>query len=50
MKCELCNANTTQKKARKQHWFNGSLYIIENVDAEICIECGERTMPLHLIR
>jgi len=29
MKCELCNANTTQKKVRKQHWFNGCLYIVE---------------------
>jgi YgiT-type zinc finger domain-containing protein len=31
-----------KKKVRKQHWFNGSLYIVENVDAEICTECGER--------
>ena len=42
MKCELCNSNTMQKKVRKQHWLNGRLYIVENVDAEICTECGER--------
>ena len=30
------------KKVRKQHWFKGKLYIIENVDAEVCEECGER--------
>jgi YgiT-type zinc finger domain-containing protein len=42
MKCEFCNAETTLKKVRKQHWFQGKLYIVENVDAEVCRECGER--------
>jgi YgiT-type zinc finger domain-containing protein len=42
MKCEFCNAETTQKKVRKQHWFQGRLYIVENVEAEVCRECGER--------
>jgi YgiT-type zinc finger domain-containing protein len=27
---------------RKQHWHRGKLYLIENVDAEVCQECGER--------
>jgi YgiT-type zinc finger domain-containing protein len=27
---------------RKQHWHNGRLYIVENVQAEVCSECGER--------
>ncbi|MBI3117503.1 MAG: YgiT-type zinc finger protein [Candidatus Hydrogenedentes bacterium] len=42
MKCEVCNSETYRKKLRKQHWFRGKLYIIENVDAEVCTECGER--------
>jgi len=42
MKCEFCNSETTQRKVRKQHWFQGRLYIVENVDAEVCAECGER--------
>ena len=42
MKCEFCNSETHQRKVRKQHWYNGNLYIIENVDAEVCSECGER--------
>jgi YgiT-type zinc finger domain-containing protein len=42
MKCEFCNSETTHKKVRKQHWFRGRLYIVENVDAEVCLECGER--------
>ena len=42
MKCEFCNSETSQRKVRKQHWYKGDLYIIENVDAEVCSECGER--------
>jgi YgiT-type zinc finger domain-containing protein len=42
MKCEFCNGERVQRKVRKQHWFNGRLYVIENVTAEVCRECGER--------
>jgi YgiT-type zinc finger domain-containing protein len=42
MKCEFCNSDTTQKRVRKQHWFRGRLYLVENVEAEVCSECGER--------
>lgn len=42
MKCEYCGGETAQKKVRKHHWFKRNLYIIENVDAQICSQCGER--------
>jgi len=42
MKCEYCKAETKLKKVKKQHWFKGHLYIIENVDAQVCPKCGER--------
>ena len=42
MKCEFCNSETTRKNVRKQHWLQGKLYIVENVEAEVCPECGER--------
>jgi YgiT-type zinc finger domain-containing protein len=42
MICELCGGETVHKKVRRQHWLDGRLYIIENVDAEVCLECGER--------
>ena len=42
MKCEFCNAETITKTVKKQHWLKGKLYIIENVEAEVCRECGER--------
>lgn len=42
MKCEFCNSETSLRKVRKQHWFQGKLYIVENVEAEVCDECGER--------
>ncbi len=42
MKCELCPGETRTKKVKLYHWLRGRLYIVENVDAEICKECGER--------
>lgn len=42
MICELCFGETVKKKVRRQHWLNGRLYIVENVEAEVCPECGER--------
>ncbi len=42
MKCEFCDGETSVRKVRKQHWHRGKLYLIENVDAEVCQECGER--------
>lgn len=42
MKCEFCGGETRSKRVKRQHWLNGKLYIIENMEAEICTECGER--------
>jgi len=42
MICEFCNSETRPKKVRKHHWYKGRLYIVENVEAEVCTECGER--------
>ena len=42
MKCEFCSADTVARSVRKQHWYKGRLYIVENVEAEVCAECGER--------
>jgi YgiT-type zinc finger domain-containing protein len=42
MKCEFCGANTKAKYVKRQHWLHKKLYIVENVKAEVCTECGER--------
>ncbi len=42
MLCEFCGGETKKKKVKRQHWLNKKLYIVEDVDAEICAECGER--------
>ena len=42
MQCELCEGETELRKVKKQHWHKGRLYIIENVEAEVCRQCGER--------
>lgn len=42
MICEFCEEKTIKKKVKKQHWLRGRLYIVENVEAEVCTECRER--------
>ena len=42
MKCDHCAGETVSRRVRKQHWHKGRLYIIENVEVELCPECGER--------
>jgi YgiT-type zinc finger domain-containing protein len=42
MTCEFCGGRTRTKRVKRQHWLRGKLYIIENVKAEVCTECGER--------
>ena len=42
MTCEFCGGETVKKKVRKHYWLHGKLYVVENVDAEVCRQCGER--------
>lgn len=42
MECEFCGGITKAKNVKRQHWLNKKLYIVENVQAEVCTECGER--------
>ena len=42
MICEFCGGKTKTKNVKRQHWLNKKLYIVENVQSEVCIECGER--------
>jgi YgiT-type zinc finger domain-containing protein len=42
MMCEFCGGQTVQRRMTKQHWFHKQLYVIEDVPAEVCQECGER--------
>jgi YgiT-type zinc finger domain-containing protein len=42
MICEFCGGATRIKNVKRQHWLDKKLYIVENVQAEVCTECGER--------
>ena len=42
MICEFCGGQTVKRKVRKVHWLRQRLYIIDDVEAEVCQECGER--------
>ena len=42
MICEFCGGTTRERKVKRQHWLNKKLYLVEDVQAEVCTECGER--------
>ena len=42
MICEFCGGTTAKKTVKKQHWLKARLSIVENVEAEVCTQCGER--------
>jgi YgiT-type zinc finger domain-containing protein len=42
MICDFCQGQTKARRVRKHHRHNGRLYVVENVPAEVCQECGER--------
>ena len=42
MICEFCGGETRKKKVKRQHWLQARLYLVENVEAQVCKECGER--------
>ncbi len=42
MLCAFYGGNTRAKNVKRQHRLNNKLYIVENVQAEVCTECGER--------
>ena len=42
MICEFCGGETISKKVSQIHWFQRKLYIVDDVEAEVCRDCGER--------
>ena len=42
MTCDFCGGTTAKKAVKKQNWLKAKLYIVENVEAEVCTQCGER--------
>ncbi len=42
MICEFCGGQSVKRKVHKVHWLKRWLYIIDDVEAEVCQECGER--------
>jgi len=42
MICDFCQGRTKARKVKKHHWLKKRLYLVENVPAEVCQECGER--------
>jgi YgiT-type zinc finger domain-containing protein len=39
--CPFCRGKVTKKKVEHVHRWEGRLYILRNVPAEVCSQCGE---------
>jgi YgiT-type zinc finger domain-containing protein len=42
LNCEKCGSETKTKLVDKNIFHKGQVYLIENIEAEICHDCGER--------
>lgn len=42
MICDFCQGKTRRRRVTKHHSYRQRLYVVENVPAEVCQECGER--------
>ena len=40
-KCPFCKAPVTQERVEHVHRWNEDLYILRNVPADVCTQCGE---------
>jgi YgiT-type zinc finger domain-containing protein len=48
--CEYCDGKVKPDIARVDHWWKGSLTVIENVPVGICSQCGERYYEAAVLR
>ncbi|MFQ6055560.1 MAG: YgiT-type zinc finger protein [Methanosarcinales archaeon] len=44
-KCIICGGNVIQKEVEEEVRIGNNFIIIENVEAGVCAECGERYYP-----
>ncbi len=42
MICDFCGGKTVRRLVKKHHWRKGRLFVVEDVPAEVCRNCGER--------
>jgi YgiT-type zinc finger domain-containing protein len=49
-KCPICGGDTKEDIVEVQEMIEGEAYIIKGVEAEVCIQCGERMYSLDEMR
>jgi YgiT-type zinc finger domain-containing protein len=42
MRCNVCQANLEERLIRYIQEYDGRVVIIDNVPAEVCVQCGEQ--------
>ena len=50
MTCEYCGNITVKKKVTKYHKYKGKLFILENIDADVCQKCGEKYYHIKVLK
>ncbi|MDH4129811.1 MAG: YgiT-type zinc finger protein [Spirochaetota bacterium] len=50
MICDFCNGETKKKKVNKFHQFNDNVYLIRNVDSDVCSKCGEKYFHVRTLK
>jgi YgiT-type zinc finger domain-containing protein len=48
--CPLCRAETEERLITYVQELDGRIVIIENVPAEVCVQCGERLLTPEVVR
>ena len=43
MRCVFCGGKTESRKATFVYDYDDDYFLIENVPAEVCLQCGEKT-------
>lgn len=49
-RCPICGGETREAVVEVQETIKGRAYIIKGVEAELCIQCGERLYSLEEMR
>lgn len=42
--CEICNTSLKERNIHQDFWIKNKLVIIENVQAGVCPQCGEKVV------
>ena len=48
--CEICNTPMQEKYIKQDFWIRGKLFVVEDVPAGVCPQCGEKVVKANVGR